>query len=320
MENNKGNTNNDSKLTQEDILEIRSKLTRDGVLILKKIYETPYIQHKTLYEVLNKTTNNLSNMIKKINDIKIDHIKISDAEPTFITYKKQETKKFYFLTNIGKQYVEWDLLQTEQSAKSHEDTGFRKNESAVKQTLDTLELFKKESDERWHFILYDLLRGKTENIQNNILAIYEKLMTDFCQCHIQKNNALQEILETLDDKQLTDQIQSYLSKRLYYYYHLEPLFSLNDTESYKIIDAIFSEMYPMIFSSEQNIDQPFMSSLSLEKYDNALVGIVKLSAEFIKEHYTKDDAVKKWHSFYFLNAALAFYVAEKCFMIIKHYQ
>lgn len=305
MEINQVNISNDNiKLTSEDAIKIRNSLTQDQFLILKTIYDEPGIQHKLLAEKLKKSPNNLSNMLKKIKDTEIQLISIS----------VKGTKKHYYLTTIAKQFLEQELFTTKISLEFGESGCFKSAGTIVEETLKKLEVFKKKAGSEWLFTLYNLLSEKNEGVSDEIQAIYKELSDIFCRCKIQSNDALQKVFDSLENEQLVDLIKNHLGKKLSYFYLLEPLINLEKkggTILFEIIDSVFSELHPLAFPTQTNkIPQELL--LSSEEYNNILLGVVKLSSEFIKEHHTKRKAVSYWKSAYFLSENLTFYIAEKC--------
>lgn len=303
-------SNSDSNLSDEMVGKIRKILKRDGGLILKKIYEMPGINHKTLGEELNKNKNNLSNMLKHIKDSKI----------SLIVIENQGTQKHYFLTALAQEYVEQEILSGAQNAAQSHKTNYDAppaDKDIVQKTLDSLELFKREAQENnydWKLTLNDLMSEKKETISAGVKAAYVELTKLLYQCKIEDGDALSRIFESLENSFLAGLFKSYLDKKFYYYDGLKQLSSLhssNSTAAYKVINNIFSVLYPFVFFPDSNSEKE-PNELVPQEYDDILVYIAKLSAEFYNKRYTSDSAVKQWHASYFLDETLAFHIAEKC--------
>lgn len=294
------------KLTSVNRTKIRAHLTDERIVILKAIYDNPRIQHKALCEQLNKSANNLSNMLKRINpeDIKL------------ILPSKNGTEKYYSLTPIAKQYVEQEILTYESSLQNNASI-HAYTETFVTNAREALERFKEKCDVNWQAKLYDLLNEG--NAANNIE--FEKMSNILYECRMQNTDALQQIFDMLEDEKLINQIKNHLNTKFFYFDCLKPLLTFekpNSTASFKMIDKLFSELHPLLFSPNQyeEIQKPILTP---EEYNNLLICIIKLISEFINKNYSKSDAVSAWHSAYFLTEELSFYIAEKCsFLVFLH--
>lgn len=310
MENmNQAHTND--KLTPIANTKIRTILTDGRFAILKVIYDNPNIQHKTLCEKINKSANNLSNILKKINS----------ADPNLILTVKNGTEKYYSLTPIARQYVEQEFTTYENSSQNSASIHVKYVETFVTNTLEALSRFKEKCGINWRTTLYGLLNEKNVTSDIEIKEIYRDLLNILYQCRMQNNDALQKIFDMLEDEDLINQIKNHLNAKFFYFDYLKPLLTFekpNSTAPFKMIDNIFSELHPLVFPPNQyeEIQKPILAS---EEYNNLLIGIIKLTSEFINKDYSKSDAVSTWQSAYFLTEELAFYIAEKCsFLTLLH--
>lgn len=305
MENNRAYENN--KITSDEITKIRAGLTKDRFLILKAIYETPNIQHKTLSEKLNKTPNNLSNMIEKIN--KMDF--------KLIRTEQSGTKKRYSLTAIATQYVEHELLSETQFSKTSEPIHSKFTETLITKGKKTAILLKEKCDTELYSILTSLLyEGKNVTVNIEIQKLYNDLINILCDCRKQDID-INQILDALEDESSVDQITKYLDEKFIYFDFFKPLLSpgkLNIATQFQIIDIVFSELHPSIFSPYQDAELQ-TAALTPMEWNNLLLGVVKLSTEFINRQYSKSNAVTNWEKYY-LTKELAFYIAEKCSLLV----
>lgn len=305
------------KLTEDDINMIRSKLTEDRFSILKAIYDTPRIQHKTLCERLDKSPSNISNMIRRIATIGYDLVLTS----------KNGTEKYYSLTPIAIQYVEHELLTSGHghSSQNRESDQSSSAETLAAKALEMLDLFKEKCGISWRSTLYDLLTEKDITSNPEIQNIYNKLSTILYKCRMQNTDALQKIfdmLEDMEDEELIGQIRNHLDTKFLFFDLLNPLLILerpNSTASFKIIDEVFSELHPLVFTPLQH-EKLSETVLTSGEYNNLMIGIIKLTSEFVKKRYSKSNAVSIWKSTYFLTEELAFYIAEKCSFLMILYR
>ncbi len=300
-------TNADNQLTSDAIAKIKARLTKDWFLILKTISDTPGIQHKALCEKINKTPSNLSNMIEKINKIDL---------PLILTVPNG-TKKCYSLTDVAAQYVEQELLSEKQSAKSREFFHSKSTETIITKAKKTINLLKENCNHDLHNIVSSLLNEeKNVTVNAEIEKLYHDLLNILCDFRKQDID-IKQILDILEDESLSDQLIVYLDNKFVYFDFFKPLLTsgrMDNTTRFQIIDNVFSELHPSIFSPYQDMELSETLLTPIE-WNNLLLGIVKLSKEFIDRNYSKSTAVANWET-YLLNSDLAFYIAEKCSVLM----
>lgn len=295
-------------LTSSDISSIKKNITKECLLVLKVIYDTPGIQQKTLSEKLNKKPNTLSNLIRKIKASKI----------TLLQTDKRGTQHYYSLTDIAKRIVEQDLLKDTQPPESSEAAHSKNTEAITAKVVKNINLFKIECGSSMPSILDDLMNGKENpDITSEIKKIYNDLLEPLYNLRRQNDAVLQQVFDTLEDESLADQFRKYLNKKFIYFDFLKPLLAsatLDNITRFKIIDNIFSEIHPSIFVPYQT-EEWLEPQLTSGEHNNLLLGILKLSNEFLDNHYSKSTAVMKWKA-YFISEELAFYIAEKCSVLM----
>lgn len=296
-------TNADNQFTSDAIAKIKARLTKDWFLILKTIFDTPGIQHKVLCEKIDKTPSNLSNMIEKINKIDV---------PLILT-AQNGTKKRYSLTDIAAQYVEQELLREKQSAKNSEFIHSKSTETIITKAKKTINLLKENCNHNLHTIVSSLLNEeKNVTVNDEIEKLYHDLLSILCDFRKQDID-IKQILDILEDESLADQLTIYLDHKFVYFDFFKPLLLSGRMDSMtrlQIIDNVFSELHPSVFSSYLDVKLT-KALLTPTEWNNLLLGIVKLSKEFIDRNYSKSTAVANWET-YLLTRELAFYIAEKC--------
>lgn len=299
----------DTPLTSADIAHIKNGLTDDRFAILKAIYDTPDIQHKALCEKLNKKPNNLSNMLGKIDDIKVE----------LIVTTKIGAEKYYTLTPAAKQYVEQELIMAKQVS---EDTvsDHRYVDPVITEASETLDLFKIKCGPMWNATLYALLSGNNVLLNEEQQQIYHNLLNSFYACQKKSAEAIQQIYDSLEDEKLISAVKGHLHTKFFHFNNVKPIVTpsvSNITHSFEMIDDVFFELHPLVFvkperfHSAEHVNSS-RQTLSTEQYHNLLLSIAKLYFEFTNNQYTKRKAVSNWVTEYFLDETIAFYIAEKC--------
>lgn len=295
-------------ITSEETIKIKNGLTKDRFSILKAIYDMPGIQHKELSKKLGKSPNNLSNMISKISMLEFELIR-TDANGT---------EKYYFLTDLATQYVEQEQVTIGQFSKDDVFTHSKSAEAVIGKLINTINLFKNKCGSNWHSELTSFFNGNGSVADDTEIGkIYNDMLMQLHGCRKQDTDILQRLFDVLEDEQLSDQITKYLNEKFFYYDLLKPLLvpvRADNITRFTIIDFVFSELHPIIFPSCQDKLLP-ETLLTIHEHNNLLIGIMKLSNEFCKNHYSKSIAVEKWNT-YFLTGEVAFYIAEKCAVLM----
>lgn len=306
MENIQENTlNNNNELSDEKINEIRKMLTCNDNSILERIYKASGINHNTLAEQLEKSKSNLSNMMKRI----------EKAQIPLISIKKEGREKHYSLTPLAQQYVEQEILPDSQPATNTPQAA----KDIVQMALDALELLKKEAQESgndWKEALHDLILEQPKVISDDLQSAYTKFIELLYHCKKENIDALSQIFESLEegseDSLLVQLLKKHLAEKFYYYDRIKFLQELNYTNKRKVVNGIFSVLYPFAFPPNSSSEQKSNELVPLEEYDKILVCIAKLSTEFHNQQYDDENAAKQWNTSYFLDEFLASHIAEKC--------
>lgn len=305
---------NDSVLTKENIITLRTLLSKQGNAILKALYESPEMQQKNLAVSIHTSPASLSNIINKLETI----------EPRLLKGERIGRSKFYSLTDTAIKYVESELLPKEDPVtpkpKIHHFDSSSYEESLTDETLHYLNLFQQTAGNEWFMVLDDLLSGITDvnKTSDELYDRYKDFMESLTRLRIQqKNTAIRKIYDVIDNQILIKRLSQYLDEELKDLYVLEPLFDLEKQDSeqaHVLIDYIFFDLRPSIFVPADTI-QLETFSITTEQYYAIHYQISKMINEFRTLGGNKTKAVMKWKDrFHSYNASLH-HIASNCFTI-----
>lgn len=308
----------DGQLSKNIISYLNSNLTKKEKSLLVELYNYQTLQHKELAEILDIQTNNLSNLIKRINKIHIDLVKSNRAG----------RRKFYSLSQIAETYIEVELLPKE-TARKYTRTFFLHTDQSTHDVLESLRKFQEFEGEDWDVVLNDLVFAeirnisaaitdpKAENHQNytnfkketyqNYTNFKNALITLMIQ---QGKQAVQKVYNILDEKILTKRLDSLLLKLLDDFYQIKPLYDLekenSQTAAQFMVDRIFSQRYSAIFGSDPN---PLPA-----QYYSVEHAIQIMIDEFKDNNYDKAVSIEQWKKKFYTgnHFECISYIAEKC--------
>lgn len=308
---------NDSSLIKENIITLRTLLSKQGNAILKALYESPGMQQKSLAVSIHTSPASLSNIISKLETI----------QPELLKSERIGRSKYYALTDMAIAYVESELLSKEEPVtlkpKIHPFDSSSYEEMLTAETLHCLNLFQHTAGNEWFMVLDDLLSGITDATKMNdeLYDRYKDFMESLTQLRIhQKNIAIRKVYDVIDNLILSKRLNQYLDKELKDLYVLEPLFDLGKQDfeqACTLIDYIFFELRPSIFGPADDLQDLQLEAFSIttEQYYAIHHQISNMINEFFTFGGNKTKAVTKWKDRFHSYDATLRYIVSNCFVI-----
>lgn len=300
-----------SMLTEEISTFLDQTLTKMQLTILKILYENRELQQKALAISANTSATSLSNHLNKLESI----------EPSLLTITKDGRAKYYALTPIAKAYIE-QKLKSHNSSKIY---NFTKSSHSNSLDADAFHLLAQFQDiagyESWSIQMHFLLSNEISHVNYQLQDIFSKFMDTLTELTIQEDSdSLRKIFDQIEHSELVRKIETKIEEAARYHRALKPLLSLEKQSTglaYRLIDAIFQEMYPSIFAALSD-DTPLRPPLIPEEhYYSVFYCITKMINDFSGCYGKKELAVKHWQTVYFSDSACFYYIAEKCLSIYR---
>lgn len=303
---------NDSLLTKEVVLTLNALLSRQGIAVLKALYQSPGIQQKNLAVNIHTSPASLSNIISKLEAI----------QPDLLKSERIGRSKFYSLTDTAAAYVESELLKDEKpvSPKIRPFNSSSLEDAMTNETIHFFELFQDAAGKEWFMVLDDLLSGIMDinELSDELYNRYMEFAESLIQLRIQqKSTAIRKVYDVIDNNILIKRLERYLDNELKDLYVLEPLFDLEKEDFEKacvLIDHIFSELRPVIFGAAGSLQLEELA-ITINQYYAIHHQISNMINEFQSFDGNKTKAVAYWkEKFHAYNASLQ-YIASNCHTI-----